>query len=80
MAGVLIMKFLYKATGTDIIPNKKLWLAFPLLLKVMFNVDNSAFITYYTMQEGCAFTFSPCLGFLRQRLSGKAEKYEEIPP
>ena len=34
MAGALIMKFHYKATGTDIVPNKKFWFALPLLLKV----------------------------------------------
>lgn len=34
VAGALIMKFHYKATGTDIVPNKKFWFALPLLLKV----------------------------------------------
>ena len=34
VAGALIMKLHYKATGTDIIPNKKLWFSLPLLLKV----------------------------------------------
>ena len=28
------MKFHYQATGTDIIPNKNLWIQFPLLVKV----------------------------------------------
>ena len=35
VAGVLVMKLHYKATGTDIIPNKRLWLALSLLLKVI---------------------------------------------
>ena len=34
VAGALIMKLHYKATGTDIIPNKTFWFALPLLLKV----------------------------------------------
>ena len=34
VAGILIMKLHYKATGTDIIPNKKLWLALPIYIKV----------------------------------------------
>ena len=34
VAGILIMKFRYQATGTDIIPNKEFWLSFPLLIKV----------------------------------------------
>ena len=34
IAGALIMKFHYNASGSDIIPNKKLWIQFPLLIKV----------------------------------------------
>ena len=34
VAGALIMKLHYKATGTDIIPNKKLWFALPIFIKV----------------------------------------------
>ena len=32
--GALIMKFYYKASGSDIIPNKSFWLQFPLLIRV----------------------------------------------
>ena len=39
VAGALIMKFHYQATGTDIIPNKSLWTQFPFLIKV-YNDDN----------------------------------------
>ncbi len=35
VAGALIMKFHYQSTGTDIIPNKELWLQLPFLVKVM---------------------------------------------
>ena len=87
------MKFVYKASGTDIIPNKQLWLVFPFLLKVlscsMFNVDNNAtnldvgscplLHDFVSMQDGCVFTFGSCLHFLRQKIASK-EKYEEIPP
>jgi len=34
--GSLIMKYSYKATGSDIIPNKKFWMTLPLLVKVKF--------------------------------------------
>lgn len=34
VVGALIMKFHYQATGTDIIPNKNLWIQFPLVVKV----------------------------------------------
>lgn len=37
VAGVLIMKYHYNATGTDIIPNKAFWTKFPLLIKVKHN-------------------------------------------
>lgn len=35
VAGALIMKFNYQSTGTDVIPNKELWVTFPFLVKVM---------------------------------------------
>ena len=34
VAGVLLMKYRYNAAGTDVIPNKKFWMEFPLLIKV----------------------------------------------
>ena len=34
VAGLLIMKFYKKASGTDIIPNKGFWIAVPVLIKV----------------------------------------------
>ena len=34
VAGVLVMKFYKKASGTDLIPNKGFWIAAPLLVKV----------------------------------------------
>ena len=41
VAGALIMKYRYNATGTDIIPNKKFWIMLPGLIKVWlaFNVS-----------------------------------------
>ena len=35
VAGALIMKFHYQSTGTDIIPNKALWVSLPFLIKVI---------------------------------------------
>ena len=32
--GALVMKFYYKAKGSDIIPNKNFWIDFPLLIQV----------------------------------------------
>ena len=34
VVGIVVMKYHYKATGSDIIPNKKFWTALPLLVKV----------------------------------------------
>ncbi len=34
VAGILIMKFYKNASGTDIIPNKQLWMSAPFLIKV----------------------------------------------
>ena len=36
VAGILIMKFYKKASGTDIIPNKQFWIKAPFLIKVQF--------------------------------------------
>ena len=35
VAGLLVMKFYKKASGTDIIPNKGFWIAAPVLIKVL---------------------------------------------
>ena len=108
VAGALIMKLHYKATGTDIIPNKTFWFALPLLLKVsvitnsmrhvpnvkctddehVYVENNITLICmavvytpnfFYFFQDGCVFTFSPCVDFIRGKI-GKKGKYDEIPP
>ena len=35
VAGILIMKFYKEASGTDIVPNKQLWIKVPFLIKVL---------------------------------------------
>jgi len=39
------MKYNYKATGSDIIPNKKFWMTLPFLVKVkiVYNTFNITF-------------------------------------
>ena len=44
VAGILIMKFHKKATGTDVIPNKALWIATPFLIKVRSVVSVGSYI------------------------------------
>jgi hypothetical protein len=34
VVGIVVMKYHYKATGSDVIPNKNFWTALPLLVKV----------------------------------------------
>ena len=60
VAGALIMKFHYKASGTDIIPNKKLWFTFPLLLKVKFCVQHPQCRQYWWRILHCCFTTLSC--------------------
>lgn len=34
VVGIVVMKYHFKATGSDVIPNKKFWTALPILVKV----------------------------------------------
>ena len=83
VAGALIMKLHYKATGTDIIPNKKLWFALPIFIKVRKSTSVISMWDYvYTcayQQDGCLFTFSPCANLIRGKMQEK-KGYEDIPP
>ena len=37
VAGALIMKYRFNATGVDVIPNRKFWTSLPFLIKVYCN-------------------------------------------
>ena len=62
VAGALIMKFHYQATGTDIIPNKGLWSQFPFLIKV--NNDDNELELYFCYQFDSLFVASLYVGWL----------------
>ena len=50
VAGAIIMKVRYDATGSDLIPNKSFWAALPFLVKV------SGTLYYYRMRFiDCAY-------------------------
>jgi len=44
VAGVLIMKFVKKAEGIDLIPNKTIWVKIPGLVKVCSNNNNNTLV------------------------------------
>ena len=81
VAGLLVMKFYKKASGTDIIPNKGFWITSTSLVKVRTPQANCKppssddavikMFMYTALQDGFVFTFGPCVRLIREKVRGR---------
>ena len=89
IAGALVMKFHYQATGSDIVPNKAFWVQFPFLIKVytLYLLTHSCLWSMQVLlhciccsfhwQDGFVFTFGPCFRCISEKARGKND-YQRI--